>query len=163
MPIANHPKQTCDIVLEVDQDRPESERPVFVCRFLTRVEMLNIPAKLKEIAGTNDPILAHQMLDDLLAVGIVGWRNMNDPATGKALPFARESFDKLLTEHEKFELVGLMVTTPILKEIDRKKSSSPSPSGGGSSAAAAREGSVTTSPPQIDPSTSTTPAPSVTA
>jgi hypothetical protein len=145
MPLALDPNET--IWVNLDSDEKKNPRPEFEIRFLTRRE-LSRAARLvdesRDTQGTYDE--AHAKLDQALAVGVVGWRNVSDRA-GKAIPFSADKLDDILTGGEKYELAELMIQKPRLSEAEKKSSGSPATSAPESSVGAAKaEGAPTTTP-----------------
>ena len=120
MPIALDPDRTIDIVLKLDEGKPNP--PAFVCKFLTGRQV----AKVQQLraAVSERGLIDQQAIDQLseaLGVGLVGWRNLPGE-------FAVGRLADVLTFAEMFELAGKMVTRTDATEEELKNSASPSAS-----------------------------------
>ena len=126
MPLALDPNATFEIWLDSDADVPAATRPVFVCRHMN-------DRALKSLASAQDRINAAvgadrvDLMHDELRKGLVGWRNMIDPQTKKAIPFDPERTLDVLNANEVVELVEKMANQAQATAADRKKSAPRSP------------------------------------
>ncbi|HUX16027.1 MAG TPA: hypothetical protein VMW52_06110 [Phycisphaerae bacterium] len=127
------PDARFDLSLASDQKKPPETRPTFVCRPLSGRE-------LKRLAGGYDDSDPEATGADAIvavferaATGLVGWRNVADPETGEALPFAAADLDRCLTMGEALELMGLVIAAnsrPTGRDLGNSESPSPTGSGG---------------------------------
>jgi hypothetical protein len=121
MPIALDPDTTFPVALASDADKPEAERPVFLFRALTCRQLRKVQDLREKARQAKDNGECERLVDEALAVGLTGWRNMGDVA------FSLEAIDDLLTWPEKWELLDKYPAAVILGETDRKNLRSPSP------------------------------------
>lgn len=138
MPICSDPQATAEFWLKVDENKPASERPVFVCRFLTARQIREVRRLVKSAYEEKDDAEAAALLDKSLAIGIVGWRNYPGE-------FSIERIADVLSESEQWELAWSWPLAVSVAEKDRKGSASPSPSVGDRSAATVAAASASTS------------------
>tara|TARA_R100000951_G_scaffold113555_1_gene115809 strand:- start:5088 stop:5411 length:324 start_codon:yes stop_codon:yes gene_type:complete len=102
--------QICDnkeirVVLPSDQ-RKTKDTPAFIYRPLNGKEFI-------EVAEVNDAMLSGNLAIaerlDLVyktaQIGLVGWENMNNPATGRDFPFKPETLDLFVNPFEVQELI----------------------------------------------------------
>lgn len=101
MPVFLEPNQTFEICLDSDMNLPEESRPTFIARsqsmrnqlkILEVVDRLFVDEKI-ELAGL------FQETVDMLAVAIVGWKNMG------GIDYTPEMFSDVLTYREARELL----------------------------------------------------------
>lgn len=59
---------------------------------------------------------------DAAEVCLTGWKNMNDPETGKAIPFTRENIGDVLSLEELTEVFGFVSAAAEATADDKKKS-----------------------------------------
>lgn len=152
MPLATHPNRTLPVWLAVDADRPEPERPVFLCRFLSKVdtdtlvdEYASVRTALRAAVVDNAEDAfnaAHKRLEALLGRCVAGWRNMTAPADGKPLDFAPDGFARVMDTAEMLELAEAALYRTQMSEVDAKKSPPSASSAESSSAPDAAEGSA---------------------
>ena len=125
MPVALDPNATFDLWLKSDAKVPLAKRPVFVCRHLT-------DRSLKRMAGMQGEINDAEGMDridlmhDALAMSLIGWRNMVDPQTTKAIPFSADKTQDILQAGEVVELIEKIAGHVQTSAGDRKKSARPS-------------------------------------
>ena len=137
--IVTNPKRTVDVTLAGD-DTPADKRPTFTYRFFTCHEDLERKL-LAEKAGApgNTPERYHEILAELLGIGLVGWANLTDPK-GKPIPFEpdnpRAAF-RALTDLECWEVLNNATRETALSEVKKKRSSEPSTTAPASSAPSA--------------------------
>lgn len=143
------PDEIIELTLDADKARDEASRPVFFCRQLSRRRRTKL-MRLVEQAVAAESADKYEETDDLLAqifaLGLVGWRNVVDEA-GKPLDFAASvvadaSFVAgaagfpakipvlcdLLTWNEMWELERRIARETLLSEAAKKNSASPAPS-----------------------------------
>ena len=136
MPLALDTEQTFDRVLESDKDKPEDKRPTFTFRFLSNREWKQVAKLADNIQDLQDkdlePLLTE--VENGLRVGLVGWRNMVNPQTGKPIPYNPENLDMIINPAEMWELVFKVRNHVSLDVSDKKKSVSQSQSSTGKSA-----------------------------
>lgn len=132
MPLASDPNAVVSFTHPRDAHMPEAERPVYRARFMTCREwqtLFDLPASDGTFKGRSD------YLDRIIAMAMVGWSNLKDPA-GNGIPFDVPRINDALTRTEKDELVSAMLEAITLAESDLKKSASQSESEPASTAAA---------------------------
>ena len=130
MPLALDPNRTFKVVLESDRDRKPV--PAFIYRYLTGAEQLEFAMITDRIDEAKEAEGPGQMMDEIFrmaAVGLVGWENMIEPATGRKIPFAASKLKTIATMAEAQELAGLVFERCLVVPIDvKKKLGSQSPS-----------------------------------
>lgn len=119
MPLALSPKMTVDVCLETDKAKPETERPVFVFRFLTCRQVLELADLIEAAEKAEGRHVVNDALTKALAVGLVDWRGIEKP-------FSLNEIDGVLTPSEKWELAYKSIREIQMKESDLKKSASQS-------------------------------------
>lgn len=140
-PLALDPEATFELVLETDQDKPEGERPTFICRYLSNRDWQRIAhvndnmQQIKEDASGVEEVL--ERLADALDRAVVNWRNMTDPQTGEEIPFSKENINRVLTVREVSELLQKVMKRNQLGPDAKKNSASRSPGSSEKSAATA--------------------------
>lgn len=146
MPLGLDPNATVDFWLRSDADKPEAERPTFVFHYLTKRQVRRYDElhTVTQAKGSDDADV-DKAVNEMLAIGLVGWRNMG-------VEFDLAKLDDILTIPEKFELAFLYPEAVIQSERDLvKKFTSPSPSDGDVSAGVVATPEATASaqtPPQ---------------
>jgi hypothetical protein len=129
MPLALDPDATFDLVLATDQERPEESRPSFIFRFMANrhwKELAHVADHLDELGVQGiDAVLGR--MEDVLKLGLVGWKNMVDPATRKVIPYDPQDFDRLVTPAEMSELMYSALARMGPSVGEKKASGSPSP------------------------------------
>lgn len=132
MPIGLSPKQTVAVSLATDVvDYPdEAQRPAFLCRFMSCEAHVELWEILPRAYGEDDNRKCSELLDQVLALGVVGWRNMPGE-------FSIPAISKLLTVREKWELIAKMQSQTRLEEAERGKFAAGAASGSAGAAPAA--------------------------
>ena len=104
MPLALEPGLTFDVVLESDKQKPKP-KPTFVFKYLSGREFRKVGRIQEEFerSETTDQIV--DCLFEGVAVGLVGWSGIIDPATGIEIPFDVADLDRILTITEANELL----------------------------------------------------------
>ena len=122
MPLALNPNATFELTLDLDADLPESDRAVFIARHLTAGEVVRLDELLsKAQADDTDRTIENDLLNQALAIQLVGWRNVRG-RDGRPVPFTVENdrltvSDLILTSLEKCELIGKATTA---RRLDRR-------------------------------------------
>ncbi|HET6442533.1 MAG TPA: hypothetical protein VFH53_09165 [Phycisphaerae bacterium] len=140
MPLALDPNQTFDVVLKSDEAKPEGQRPVFRCRFVSARQWRRLSGLEKEVERLRDekagPEAILNALLSRLAEAVSGWSGMIDPETGAAIPYEPEALDRVLTMNEAWELLYRILGGARMGVDDKKKSGPPLPPSTEDSAAA---------------------------
>jgi hypothetical protein len=125
MPISADPDKTAEYVLPTDADKPADTRPTFICRFMTKREYVthgDIIAKARSSPATPEgDAECYHLLQQAIAIGVVGWRNMVD-RDGNPVPFSTDNFDAVLSDLEIWELAANFPLAIQTSEVDAKKS-----------------------------------------
>ncbi len=129
--IALDPNDTVELVLMLDRDKPEAERPTFQVRHLTCREWMQYRRTIEEAAKLEDEAAMDKLLS-ALRLALVNWRNVT--RAGKPVAFSVAELPAMLTVGEFWELVYGVLHHTSNDETDRKNSRSQSGSGTGSSA-----------------------------
>ena len=119
MPRGLDPTQTYTVFLESDAEK--SPRPEFVYRHLNCREWRKAAQLYDMDAGAK----ADKNLDavfEMLRMGLVGWRNMTDPATGDEIAFNPADLDLLIDMNEAMELTEKVLGNGQVSPDDTKKS-----------------------------------------
>lgn len=123
--------QICDnkeirVVLPSDQ-RKAKDIPAFIYRPLNGKEFIKV-AEVNDAMLSGNLAIAERL--DLVyktaQVGLVGWENMNNPATGRDFPFDPETLDMIVNPFEVQELIE-QVLQAMQPSYDVKKKSGLSP------------------------------------
>lgn len=124
MPIGLNPNKTTWFPLDSDKDLAPESRPEFQCRFITCEQSDKIEELINRAVKETDAE-ASKTIDEAIAIGVVGWRNMPDPGDPNAphLSFSIQNLSRVLTITEKFELAGKQRTETSLQEYELKKAS----------------------------------------
>ena len=126
MPKALDPEQTFDVVLDCDADKPAAERPTFMYRHLNGRQWRKLAALSDAFSSAGGGAAALDSIYEGVAIGLVGWRNMTDPATGKPIPFDAENIDLVLNPHEADELTAKVMAVGTPSPGEEESSESPS-------------------------------------
>lgn len=122
MPLSLHPDATVPVSLESDAGIAEAERPVFLCRFLTGSQLIDVLGRFDDAIAERDLKARQLKLRDALQIGVAGWRNMG------GVPSEPQKIHELLTEEEMIDLTLATIRAPRMAEADKKKSVSQSKS-----------------------------------
>jgi hypothetical protein len=117
MPISADPSRRADFSLKIDADKPQESRPTFECRFLTSRQRAEQRRLCKAAATEKDDVEANKLLNQAIGIGVVGWRNFDNP-------FSIEAIGDALTDLERWELAWDYPSAVELAEFDLKKSPS---------------------------------------
>ena len=150
-PLALDPKQTFELVLKSDEQKPPNKRPTFIFRYLSNREWKQINAitdEIEEKKKRGATILLEE-LEGALRLGLVTWRNMIDPKTRKFIPYDSSRLHEIITPSESWELLFGVLSHVGLTSETKKKSESPSPSSTDNSAKTA-EDEKTAKPDQLN-------------
>jgi hypothetical protein len=129
MPIALEPGEVFKVILESDKSKPKNKQPYFEFRFLSGRQWKEFIQKQAKIKKAKGGIEALDRLLELLAIGLVNWKNMIDPETKKTIKFNIKEMDRLLTMSEAAELLVKFQNQSIdVETIDKKKLDSQSES-----------------------------------
>lgn len=151
--LATDPTQTFDVVLKVDQGRPDSEPPApcFTFRFLSAREFRALAAKDK--LAESKEVDVDKALDALFSAirsNLVDWQCVLD-REGKPVEFDLEQLDALVTVGEAWELYWAARRQSRLDTPAKNASESQSPTSSGESAAETANPATTSAPtgPQL--------------
>ena len=111
MPLALDPSETVPVSLKIDAAKPDGARPTFLLRFLTCREVLTVERMTKVAFDEKDNAVGLEKLNDVLRVGLTGWRNVIG-RDGEPVPFSIEAVDDVLTMGEKWELAYCIASAP---------------------------------------------------
>lgn len=126
MPITANPKATFEIVLSSDWDKPDQEKAIFECKYLTVAEWSAV-AELSEKFDKSKNIKERiSLVAKIIEVGVCGWKNLNNSDTGKPVE-KLEDIQHALTLSEYVELMHAVYLQMPTAE-DKKKLDSPSES-----------------------------------
>jgi hypothetical protein len=126
MPRALEPNRTFDIWLDSDAAKPAETRPTFIGRVLSGRDEQRILELSDSLQRAEDNLAARKAVIDSIALTLSGWRNMNDPDTGEAIPYSEENLSAVLCVDEALELLGKVRTANHLEVDDLGNSGSPS-------------------------------------
>jgi hypothetical protein len=104
MPLALDPNETTDVVLAVDEDKPAETRPTFCVRYLTSREWLTASKLVRQYDEAETDEQGEPLLDQILAMMIVGWRNITG-RDGQPIVYTPGAEGGILTVREKRNLV----------------------------------------------------------
>jgi hypothetical protein len=159
VPLSTDPDDLIPFSLTLDEQRPEATRPVFLLRFLSVRQLLKARRLYDEFVAETDGDRENAKLNELLALGVGGWRNI--PADfDAAKPGEALDAKDVLTAGEKAELARGVMNKPLLTESDRKNSARLVSSPADTSASAALQPSAETS--QLPDAGTPSPAPPAT-
>lgn len=117
------PQQPYKLWLDACADIPEADRPTFTYRRLSgreRLQLLDIWEGLSdESRGTIERVRA---VFDGARIGLLGWANQIDIASGKPVEFSGEAFDLIADQLEAIELIGQRLSHSQASDDDKKKS-----------------------------------------
>ncbi len=139
MPICDDPNATGYFWLKSDEDKPLAERPVFLCKFITRAKSREIDRILQQAYETPNNSGCYLLLMQSIRAGIVGWRNFGD------LEYSEENLAEKLTDREIWELARGWPGAVSLSEDDLKNFGSARSSAAGAPANPAAESAQKTS------------------
>lgn len=136
MPLALDPSETVPVYLKYDQRKPIESRPAFIFHFLTSAELRKIRRLRREASeAKDDEDAVEAKVDEILLVGLVGWKNLNG-RDGKPIEFSAEALGNL-SLRDKIELSWSHEMAISLAESELGKSDSPAESAAAQSAIAA--------------------------
>jgi hypothetical protein len=126
------PRQPYKVWLKSFDEWPEAERPTFTYRRTNGAESLQL---IDAYEGLYDETKAvrerYALLFDALRVGLIGWTNQFNPATGEQVEFSADKLELLIDHLEADELLGKRMSHARTSAEDKKKSESqPSSSAG---------------------------------
>lgn len=113
MPLALDPNATVDFTFP--HDRGKKDAAVFLLRHLSCRQVLEAEQILRAILQEKDAKKVNAMLDDILKMGLAGWRNIKRS-------FSIAAVNDVLTPREKGDLAYACIREPRLKEADLKNS-----------------------------------------
>lgn len=123
MPRSLDPNSRITMVLACDVDKPADSQPRIFARTLTLNQQRRLMAamrSMKDASGDADRIIDSAL--DAAEVCLIGWENMNDPATGDAIPFSRDAIGDVLSLEEMTEVFGAVLDSSKVDAGDKKKS-----------------------------------------
>ena len=137
MPISCDPQQTAEVQISKDAEAPAESRATFRYRYLTCRQMAqreDLLTRASKAAGVGDEAATDKLLNEALAVGLVGW-DLRDP-DGKPVPYEGNvsAIDAGLTAWEKWMLAYEVPGQVRLSEKKRWSLPSPSNTDGANSA-----------------------------
>ena len=119
MPIATDPENTFKIVLEGDKGKePE---PGFVYRHLTARQWGKVCDAHQNLEKCKDDQEIIDLVFGVCRIGLVGWENIIEPATGKPMPFEPDRLEDVLAITEATELMVMVRASGILGADCKKK------------------------------------------
>ena len=141
------PRTPYDVHLACHADFPLDERPTFVFRRVSVAESLAIFRAFDDAQATaGNRAEQAAVVIRAASIGLVGWRNQVDLASGEAVAFDLAALDRIVGWQEAVELLSLRRTQGRPTGNDRKNSASPQLSAAASSANGAAAESASTSP-----------------
>jgi len=132
MPIGLDSSETVPVFLKSDKDKPIETRPAFLFHFITSAELRKVRRLRKELEVLKDDDDIEKKVDEILMVGLAGWRKMIG-RDGKEIPYSPD-LQLVTTFRERVELVYSFVAAVNLAEEELGKSGSPVESAAVSSA-----------------------------
>lgn len=138
MPVALDPDQTFRVILESDRGKPKA--PYFTFRFLSNRDWKKVAAleeRIEELAQADVGQLLGE-IEDALRIALVGWGNMMDPVSGKAIRYDPTDLDRIVNPAEVNELFFALMEHVELTDADKKKLGSRSLKPSGKSVKSAR-------------------------
>lgn len=104
MPLFLEPDQKYEIILESDEKMPVETRPVFFAKSVT----MRKHRQIADLINREDVTTAEEFFNttvEALSAVICGWKNINDPETGKPIEYNTEALEDVLTSTEARELI----------------------------------------------------------
>ena len=147
MPLALDPNETIPFSFDSDAHQPPESRPTFELKFLTVRERMKIGKLINRAAEEKEDDAANAAVNEILAIGVVGWRNITG-RDGAAVPFDLAAVDDLLTVTEKWRLALATISKTRLAESEKNSLGLPAASAPASHASDALPADALTSPPQ---------------
>ncbi|MFG0329591.1 MAG: hypothetical protein ACF8PN_06780 [Phycisphaerales bacterium] len=144
------PDATFEIDFDENDDTPEAERRVLVHRAESLGFWMQYEDRLEALRGEESNRAATRGLIELIAGGLVGWRNLRDIGTGEPIDFDaenREAFARAFGPLESWTLATLIPVRATLSELEKKESRSRSPRSSTSSATGAAAPATATAAP----------------
>lgn len=130
MPISTNPHATAPFSLASDRELPLSTRPAFLVRFMTELEHKRHDELMRQAAAELDDRRCAELLIAAVRIGVVGWRNFTDPASGQPIAFSDQAFFDVLPDTERWEVAWRYPDAVRLTRIDLGNSASPATSAG---------------------------------
>lgn len=147
MPMSGNPNATTKYWLDGDGEKPLDQRPVFLIRFMDRMEHARVE-ELADLAYAQPSTKegnaqTYKQLCEAVGIGVVGWNGMVDK-DGAEVAFDAAKIPELLqrirlTERELWELVRRYPVSVRLAGEDVFTSASPEQSTGDASAKSAQD------------------------
>lgn len=103
-----------------DDDLPEDKRPKLIGKVLSVADAKNM-MRLHDNATKGSAMI--EKVVDAAMIGLTGWENVNDPATGEPIQFSSDAIQTWLTMDELTEVINFL--SGRLTADERKKSESP--------------------------------------
>lgn len=118
------PRAPYYLSLDCFADVPEKDRPSFQFRRVNGAEYLKLES-VWDFANQRTSEVRGQLLE-LFQIGLIGWRNQFDPATGEEIPFEPARLEEVINHVEAFELIQKRLTGARVNGTDLKNSESQS-------------------------------------
>jgi len=110
------------MVLACDLDKPRETQPRIFARTLTLNQQRKLMAAMSRMKDAENPEDKIASAIDAAEVCLIGWENMTDPETGKAILFSRETIGDVLSIDELVEVFDAVTSAGTLAAGDKKKS-----------------------------------------
>lgn len=123
MPRSLDPASRLTMVLACDVDKPRETQPRIFARTLTLNQQRKLMAAMGRMKSEPDDKIEAAI--DAAEICLIGWENMTDPQTGKAIEFSREAIGDVLSIEELVEVFGAVTSAGSATASDKKKSELP--------------------------------------
>ena len=120
MPRSLDPSSRLTMVLVCDVDKPKETQPRIFARTLTLNQQRKLMAAMGRMKSEPDDKIEAAI--DAAEICLIGWENMRDPQTGKAIEFNREAIGDVLSIEELVEVFNAVTSAGSATASDKKKS-----------------------------------------
>jgi len=100
------PQGTFKVYLDATADAAQDQRPYFAFRRLNGREWRRLAEMSDSLGDSTKTMDAIDLVYESVRIGLVGWGNQIDPATGDVVPFKPEDLDLVLDPVDAQEVIG---------------------------------------------------------
>lgn len=103
------PRVPYDLWLDCFEGTPDGERPAFTFRRLNGAEFNTLSKALYEQTPPDTDALSASVFE-AFSIGLTGWRNQIDPATGESIAFDPAHIERVINTQEAVQLLEKRIT-----------------------------------------------------
>ena len=127
MPLATNPNALFEVVLESDKELPEDKKPVFIYRFLTGLQQIELAQLIDTLEIQTQGENAINQVYKAATIGLIAWKNVFNES-GAPITFDTNKLKEIMGFKEALELAKKVFGQQYISDSDKKKSPSSSDS-----------------------------------